>query len=414
MKSSIGSKLLGTLKPGKRRYLVHDTKLRGFAIRVYPSGKSAYIINYGRGKIITIADTSILTPAQARQRAVEILADLTRGINPVEKRRQEKRDSLTLEEFLDKDYFPWLLTNRKAGKLTRARLESNFLSLFKDNKLNEISPWIIDKWRSDKLKQGLKKSSINREVTALKAALAKAVEWNLIDKHPLAGLKPFRIDSKPNVRFLDDEEEVGLRKALDAREERIKAERDSANQWRDERGYKLLPNLKELSFADHLKPLVLLALNTGARRGELFNLIWPDIDFKRKILTIRGDGTKAGKTLHIPLNQEALNVLWKWRKQSNGTGLVFPGKNGQRLDNCNTAWRAILKEAMIESFRWHDMRHSFASKLVMSGVDLATVRELLGHADFTMTLRYSHLGDHIKRQAVEKLVNAKESEIKFV
>lgn len=345
-----------------------------------------------------------MTPSQAREQAIEILANATKGINPVEQRRKEKRAFLTFKNFIEKEYCHWVLANRKAGKSTMARLKSNFIFAFGDKKLNEITPWLIEKWRSSKVKE-LKKSSINREITALKAALSKAVEWNLIDKHPLAGLKPYKVDSTPNVRFLDKDEETRLRQALDAREKRIKTERDNANLWRKERNYKLLPDLKEISFADHLKPLVLLALNTGARRGELFNLTWQDIDFKLKIMTIKGDGTKSGKTLHIPLNQEALNVLWQWHKQFNGNELIFPSKDGQKLNNVNTAWRAILKDAKIENFRWHDMRHSFASKLVMSGVDLTTVRELLGHADFTMTLRYSHLGDHIKRQAVEKLIN---------
>jgi integrase len=84
--------------------------------------------------------------------------------------------------------------------------------------------------------------------------------------------------------------------------------------------------------------------------------------------------------------------------------LVFPSpKTGKKMDNCKSAWAALLKNAEIKSFRWHDMRHDFASQLVMSGVDLNTVRELLGHADLKMTLRYAHLAPENKMQAVKVL-----------
>lgn len=95
----------------------------------------------------------------------------------------------------------------------------------------------------------------------------------------------------------------------------------------------------------------------------------------------------------------------RWRKQSNNTDLVFTNKNGERFDTIKNAWATILKKAKITNFRWHDLRHHFASRLVMSDVDLNTVRELLGHGDMTMTLRYAHIAPEHKANAVEKLVN---------
>lgn len=404
MSALITKNTLAKIKSKNKQYEIRDTRLKGFAIRVYKSGKAAYIVWYDRGKAATIGSVDVLTPAQARQQAIEILAEASKGNDPIEKKRQAKKESLTFKQFLDNEYNPWVTQNRKGGQATVEIIKRHFLPIYKDKKLTEITPWLVDLWRSKRLKAGIKHSSINRDITSLKAALSKAVEWNLIDTHPLAKLKQFRVDNKPNVRFLDVDEEKRLREALGAREERMRAERDSANVWRLERKYDLKPDLKEVAFVDHLKPIVLLSLNTGARRGELFNLKWQDIDFNLKIMTITGDGTKSGKTLHMPLNQEAYSVLWQWKKQSNGNGLVFPGKNGDKLDNVNKSWRALLKEAGITNFRWHDMRHHFASQLVMAGTELAVVRELLGHSDFTMTLRYSHLGETIKRQAVEKLV----------
>ena len=156
-------------------------------------------------------------------------------------------------------------------------------------------------------------------------------------------------------------------------------------------------------YGDHLTPMVLLSLNTGLRRGELFSLHWKDIAMHTKTLTVRGETAKTKQTRHLPLNAEALQVLMAWHQQSAGEDLVFPGKNGQRLDNVRKAWAGVLTAAGIVGFRWHDLRHTFASKLVMAGVPLNTVRELLGHTTPAMTLRYAHLAPDHKASAVERL-----------
>lgn len=152
--------------------------------------------------------------------------------------------------------------------------------------------------------------------------------------------------------------------------------------------------------------MVLLSMNTGIRQGELFNLTWANINFQQAILIVAGDKAKSGKTRHIPLNSEALTALKTWHQQTNDKeGLVFPSKTSHPFNNIRKAWQRVLKLANISNFRWHDLRHHFASKLVMAGVDLNTVRELLGHSDIKMTLRYAHLAPEHKANAVEKLVN---------
>jgi integrase len=149
--------------------------------------------------------------------------------------------------------------------------------------------------------------------------------------------------------------------------------------------------------------MVLLTLNTGLRHGEAFDLTWEHVNFKTRFLTVEGATAKSSQTRHIPLNDEALSVLSAWRAQGVEGALVFPGKGGGRLDNVRKAWAGVLADAGITGFRWHDTRHSFASKLVMKGVPLNTVRELLGHADLTTTLRYAHLAPDHKADAVALL-----------
>ncbi len=401
MKATIGNRLLRQIEPRDRPFEVHDQRVTGFLLRVQPSGTMTYLAQYRRGKRITLGRAGVITPQEARDEAKKVLGDVMRGIDPVATNRNHKDHTLTT--FLDEEYGPWVAVHLRTADATLARIKSSFPKFLHD-KLAEIEPRTVERWRTKRLKDGRKPSTVNRDLVCLKAALSKAVEWGLLDAHPLAMVKKAKVDDNPVPRYLSDDEAEMLYAALNDREQRIRAERTSANRWRAARGVPLLPNMTKADYADHLKPMVLLSLNTGLRRGELFNLHWADINFQQKVLTVRGDGTKSGKTRHIPLNQFALEVLTRWQDQS-GTesGLVFTGRTGGKFDNVNKSWREVLHQARILNFRWHDLRHTFASWLVMKSVDLNTVRELLGHSDLKMTLRYAHLAPEHKADAVSRL-----------
>jgi integrase len=131
---------------------------------------------------------------------------------------------------------------------------------------------------------------------------------------------------------------------------------------------------------------------------------WQDVDLTRRIVTVAAAHAKSGRTRYVPLNDEAVRILKTWRTSDvASTGYVFPGAGGARLIDVKTAWMSLLRVAGVTGFRFHDLRHTFASRLVMAGVDLNTVRELLGHADLKMTLRYAHLAPEHKAAAVAKL-----------
>jgi integrase len=216
-------------------------------------------------------------------------------------------------------------------------------------------------------------------------------------------MKQIKTDNAGRVRFLSVNEETRLREALEDRQAQHRVERQQYNEWRLARHLDLYPVL-DGPFTDHLQPLVLLAMNTGLRRGELFNLSWADIDLHGRLLTVRGSGAKSGQTRHLPLNDEAFSLLVAWRNQASSTGLVFPSpRTGKRLNNINTSWAGVTATAALEDFNFHDIRHHFASRLVMAGADLITVKELLGHASIDMTMRYSHLAPEHKAAAVALL-----------
>lgn len=404
MKAFIGNSLIAKLKPQEKAYDVWDDKLTGFIVRVYPSGNMVYRCEYARGKRITLGKTNILTPMQARDRAREILADVIKGNAPTTKRSKAQ---YTLKEFMEQEYAPWRHAHRKRAAEDIYRLTKQFVGEFGNILLGAMSPLLIDKWRSRRVMNGIKSVTVNRDIAILKALLSKAEEWNIIPENPLRKFRPVSVDTIAKVRYLTNDEEKSIKNAIRSRDEKLKAARTRANEWRSARNYDCYLDLSQHAYADHMTPMIVLSLNTGLRRGELFSLKWENIDAERAMLTVVGATAKSGKTRHVPLNILALQCLNDWGAQSNQDGLVFPNpQTGIQFDSVKKAWAGILKVAGIKNFRWHDMRHHFASKLVMAGVDLNTVRELLGHADIKMTLRYAHLAPEHKAKAVAKLVEA--------
>ncbi len=344
----------------------------------------------------------LITPAMAREKAQKIQVDVAAGMNPKEKPTKK----LLLGDYLTNFYEPWVVDNLKSGKETMDMIRSAFTPLF-NCPVEDIKIMDIERWRMNRLKLGRKKASVNRVVTALKSAINWGFKRGVIPVNPLQRLQPLKEDDSNNVvRYLAEDERGRLMNALDVREKRLRSERESYNKWLEERAKPTLPLLNG-EFADYLKPMVLLSLKTGIRRDSLFSLRWQDIDFHAKCMTLRAESNKAGKTQRFELNSVAMAVLTGWKKQSintNPEALVFVSPvTGKKFDNCNTAWEKLMMDAQIENFRWHDMRHDFASQLVMRGVDLNTVRSLMGHADLKMTLRYAHLAPEKKLSAVEKL-----------
>ena len=211
---------------------------------------------------------------------------------------------------------------------------------------------------------------INLHLALLKHLYTKAMEWGKAEKNPAKPVKFFRANNA-RVRYLTEEEESQL-KAVFPSEHWSKAE---------------------------------IAMNTGMRRGEQFNLEWSHVNFQTGVLTI--PRSKHGGARHIPMNDRVVEILRSLLSRMKSL-YVFPSKTGTTPFNANNfinrVWNPTLTEAGLEDLHWHDLRHTFASRLVMAGVDLRTVQELMGHKTITMTLRYSHLSPTHQREAVQRLI----------
>jgi integrase len=231
--------------------------------------------------------------------------------------------------------------------------------------LADITPALIAEYR-DKLarEDGVLRanSTVNRYLAALSHALSIAVkEWGWLDDSPIRKVSKPK-EPRGRIRFLSDDERQRLLDACKA------------------------------SDSQYLYTVVVLALSTGARKMELLNLTWQNVNLKRAVITL--NATKNGERRVLPLAGHALGLMQEHAKVRRfDTTRVFPSHDGKGPRDIRTAWKHVIKRAGISDFRFHDLRHSAASYLAMNGASLAEIAEVLGHKTLQMTKRYAHLSE---------------------
>lgn len=218
-------------------------------------------------------------------------------------------------------------------------------------------------------------STVVRYLAALSHAFTVAAqEWQWVDDNPMRNVKKPQ-EPRGRVRFLSDDERKDLLKACKASEN------------------------PDLYLA------VVLALSTGGRSMEIMGMRWPQVDFGRRRITLYE--TKNGEIRVLPLVGHAFDLMQERAKVRRiDTDLVFPGRSPDKPIDLRAAWEAALKKAEISDFRFHDLRHSFASYLAMNGATLAEIAEALGHKTLQMVKRYAHLS-HAHTSRVVENMNAK-------
>jgi integrase len=200
-------------------------------------------------------------------------------------------------------------------------------------------------------------------------AARKAVEWGMVEEDTLKRVRRVKLLQENNrrLRYLSQEECVALVDAC----------------------------------GTHLRPIVLTALNTGMRKEEILSLEWEKhIDLRHGFILL--DQTKNGERREVPINQSVRTVLAGITRRIDSP-YVFVNGQGHRYQDVKKSIDAACRRAGIKDFRFHDLRHTFASHLVMAGIDITTVKALLGHKTLTMTLRYAHLAQSHTQNAVSVL-----------
>lgn len=391
-RSSIAKTAAAKDKPAKP-YEVRADKPMGLLLRVQPSGARTYYVQLGRGRRVRIGPAGTFTLKQAEERAKSILLDPA----GFEKKRNAGG---TLLEYINDHYTDHATARLKNGAKSVARVKAIWKPLL-NKRMADIDAKMVDRLRDKRVLSGVAPATVNRDISALSGVFRHWVENTHAAAHPLAGLEALDVPDDEQVRYLTPAEALRLRQALAARDTKAAEGRANANKWRAERGYE--PKATIAGYADHITPMVLLSLNTGLRQGELFALTWEHVDLRLKTLTVLASHSKGNSTRTIPLNAEAVAVLTTI-KPTKPAGLVFKSPiTGDRFNNVKKAWGEVTKAAKLESLRWHDLRHDFASQLVMRGVPLYTVQKLLGHANSRMTQRYAKLAPGALADAVAML-----------
>jgi integrase len=344
MRKLLSQKAAIAAKAKTKPYQIHDATIPGLILRVQPTGTKTWKLVQNR-KPRTLGRFPVMTFGMAKGLAEAIL----RGEDP-DAVEDDQPVALTFDGFLDDHYQAFIQANHSQPNETMARLRRFDLG---DKLLSEIKLAHVETWRIERQNSGTSPATINRDLSALNASFQKAYDWELLDAHPLARLKPLKVDKRPVVRYLSPPEETRLQAALVARDDEKREGRLSGNAHRRERGYKTYSRLG--IYADNLTPLVLLAINTGLRRGELWNLTWGDIDLKRKMLTVRGKGAKSGQTRHVPLNAAAVDVL----KNHRGRFSPIPAFRFLVIAFLVKELFNLGADAMFKNFRFIETRNSF-------------------------------------------------------
>ena len=343
---------------------------------VFRRGKTWYIRYTRDGK--TVRES---TNCESKKLALTILAK--RKTEIAEGRHLDKleRPEMTFSE-LREWYWIHHGQRKKSNGVhgTLNRLEE----FFGTTKLVAITPELVNEYRQERIaRDHVSEKTVNRDLQELKTMFNQIIAyklWRRVLENPVSYVK-LASERNERVRFLEPGQ--------------IQALLQAAN--------------------DHLRPILVTALYTGMRRGEILNLQWTDIDFKTDLVHVRE--SKNGEGRFVPMSGELRQTLQSLPSRFSG-GYVFPSYLPRRKRNSadvvgqhpytdlKNSFASALKRAGISDFRFHDLRHTFASRLVMEGADLNTVRELLGHKSIKMTLRYAHLSPTHKKQAIKLIDQA--------
>ena len=235
--------------------------------------------------------------------------------------------------------------------------------------MDQISTFVISKYKSERIKatnqhgKPVARATVNRELALLKNIFTKAIEWDVVSKNPASKVKLFKENNKV-LRVLSDEEFNRLYNAA----------------------------------AEHLKPILLVAINSGLRRSEILNLRWDEI--KDSHLIVRE--SKNNEIRMVPFNvilTDTFNTL----RQHKVSEYVFCNSIGEPYKSIKTSFRTALMGSGIANARFHDLRHTFGSRHIMAGTPIVTLKELMGHKSIEMTLRYSHPTPEHKLKAMENV-----------
>lgn len=271
---------------------------------------------------------------------------------------------ISLEELWER-YFGYARAHKRSWRRDE-QMYGNLLRLVGHVTLDAITPLEVEEFQQRRSRE-VSPATVNREAALLKHMFNMAERWRLYQ-----GTNPVRL-----VKFLPEDNLQFRTLGIEEEQRMLEAS------------------------PPYLRELILFAINTGLRCGDLLTLKWEDVDIQEKRLSIIMGKTR--RPLDVPLNETAMEILAAKQAVKHGPFVFYNPTTGDRFYDLKLGFKAIIKRAGLTGITWHTLRHTFASRLTRSGVDLVTVKELLGHATINTTMRYAHSNHEVKAQAVARL-----------
>ncbi len=326
-----------------------------------------------RGKRYTIRIGKV-SKTVAREIASEIKAQILRD------EFVPQRKAPTFRE-VAQEYMDWYITHSRARQRSKEvhiiRIE-RLIDHFGRYPLDRITWTIVENYKRRRLEEGASKVTINKELRILKTIVKRAIETGLYS------------GDMPKIELFPDKEREIVRALTPEEAERLI---DACPEW--------------------FKPVVIFVLNTGLRAGEIFSLRWEQVDFEKEVILLERDTTKTKETYKVFMNPAVKELLLKLKKEQEEKGIdhgyIFTNKYGLPYKYEDRTYRKVFatacKKAGIKDFRFHDLRHTFASWVAMNSRDIYAVQQLLHHKDIKMTRRYAHLTDSYLKSIVKNIPN---------
>ena len=285
---------------------------------------------------------------------IELKEQIRTG-KPVRREEEPIIKNSTFSELADK-YLEFTDGRLKSHNRLKSFIKK-LMKTFGNIRLDDFNLILIENMQSEIMKNNLSVAYANRLTAILKRMFTKALDWEMISEETLKKIRAVKLikGEVRRLRYLSEDE-----------------------------AQRLIDNCD-----NNLKSIVITALNTGMRKSEILKLTWDRVDLKNRLILL--DKTKNGERREIPINSILYNAFSEIVRNLKTDYVFYNPKTLKPYYEIKKSFAAALKKAHILDFRFHDLRHTFASWLVMGGIDLTTVKELLGHKDVKMTLRYSHL-----------------------
>lgn len=332
---------------------------------IYLRGKSWYYDFVHKGQRYTASIGPVSRSVAKEELARKKAAVLETRLNPAKARQSPRFDVFT------KEYLSWVQANKKPTTYLKAvGVLRHLTTTFGSMKLSALTAWQIEQYKKSRKDAGKAPATVNVELRFLKALLNKAIAWQHLTDNPSRTVKSLP-QANERTRFLSTEEEARLLAAC----------------------------------SPALRRVVEVGLLTGFRHNELLHLRSQDIDFTHATVSVAACYSKNNESRTLPMGERLQTLLTEavHPPRTEPRALCTPSGTPWTSSAFSLAFRQAAQTAGIEDCTPHTLRHTFASRLVMAGVDLRTVQELLGHKDIKMTLRYAHLSPSHKRHAMTAL-----------